>query len=140
MKGLSILWISSSGDRHTDATLEQMRAAGLLPVRVGSVERALHILRQFRVSAVVVHADDAGRDDCARLADAGAPVAVRLRAAAGDTVAPYLQAGCAAVISESCPAQMFVAKLRLVSAGERDVVWPTIQRSASGAFRLEPTR
>ena len=125
MKGTSILWISSSENQRPEAKFGRLRAAGLMPVCVGSVEGALHLLGQFRVCVVVLHVSaGVGWEECARLLATGSVVTLILHSPDPEAVQRYLQAGCAAVLAESCPSNELVALLGRAAAGQRELVWP----------------
>jgi len=123
MKGTSLLWVGPARIQGAEARLRDLRAAGLFPVAVQSVEGALHLLTQFRVGTVVLHtADGQGWQDCARVLATGSRVAVVIDVMRPESTERYLSAGCAAVIAASCTSDELTAALSQVAAGQRDIV------------------
>lgn len=128
----SVLWIASPGVPRIDMLIGKLRAAGMLPVRVDSVDDALQLLTQFR-AGVVVHQELAPGllTDSAKLFAAGSPVVGIVEEIA--LAEPYLAAGCAAVVGQGCPATVLVKIVQDVAAGTRGVTWPERQQGKARA-------
>jgi hypothetical protein len=128
----SVLWVAPSGTPKLEAWLGKVRGAGLLPVRVDSADAALQVLTQFRAGVVVYHAPlENGAGECERLAAGGTAVVAMIDDQRYAQI--YLAVGCAAAVTDRCPATVLVDVLRDVLAGKRNLVWPAPAGGAAPA-------
>ena len=119
----SVVWIAPPSTPHTDSLLVKARSAGLLPVRVDSLNTALQVLTQFRAGVVVYRTPvQNGAGDCERLVATNAAVVAVIDEPRYAQI--YLSVGCAAAIGDRCPGTVLVDIVTDVARGKRNIVWP----------------